>query len=149
LQYLFYPFAEDITKTRSDVMSRILSMATCVVVTTAVQLSAYCEAAAPPKQRMQVGRYQMVVGPHGYVYVIDTATGQCWNRSPDLRWTDMGKPWDPKPRPTPKKPLILKLPNEPVELTVLQRPPAKTLTPDVNRTRRVSVSCAELLNVRE
>lgn len=101
-------------------MSRILSLATCVVVSSLL-LSAYSEAAAPPKQRLQVGRYQMVVGQYGAIYVIDTATAQCWSRSPDLHWTDLGKPWDPKPRPTPKKPLALKLPNEPVELTVLQR----------------------------
>jgi len=101
-------------------MSRILFLATCVVVITTHRLSTYCEAAAPPKQRMQVGRYQLVVGQHNIVYVIDTATAQCWSRGPDLRWTDMGKPFDPKPGRTPK-PLTLKLPTEPVELTVLQR----------------------------
>ena len=101
-------------------MSRILSLAACVVISS-LALSAYCEAAAPPKQRLQVGRYQMVVGPHGSVYVIDTATAQCWSRSPALRWPDMGEPWDPKRKQTPKKPLSFKLPDEPVELTVLQR----------------------------
>lgn len=101
-------------------MSRIMSLVMCVAVINGLLLSTYCEAAAPPKQRMQVGRYQLVVGQNGYIYVIDTATAQCWIRSPDLRWTDMGKPFDPKPRRTPK-PLTLKLPNEPVELTILQR----------------------------
>jgi len=69
---------------------------------------------------MQVGRYQLVAGLHGRVYVIDTATAQCWSRGPDGRWIDLGNPFDAQRKRKPA-PLSLKLPAEPVELTILQR----------------------------
>jgi len=87
---------------------------------TSLLLAAYSEAAPPPKQRMQIGRYQLVAGSGFAIFVIDTATAQCWSRGPDGRWVDLGNPLDPQPEQTPK-PLSLKLSGEPVELTILQR----------------------------
>lgn len=99
-------------------MSRIMSFAVCLAVASLL-LSVTSQAAPPPKQRTQVGRYQLVVGHH-VIYVIDTATAHCWCRGPDGGWVDLGTPFDRQPKRTPA-PLSLKLPDEPVELTILQR----------------------------
>ena len=100
-------------------MSRIMSFAVSIAAVASLLLSPYSEAAPPPKPRSQVGRYQLVVGPNS-VYVIDTATAHCWSRGLDGRWVHLGTPFDPQQKRTPA-PLSLKLPNEPVEMTILQR----------------------------
>lgn len=78
---------------------------------------------------VQVGRYQIVAASDYRVYVLDTATGQCWMRMADGSWRDAGNPAKPKAakdkrhgkrqakRPAPK----LDLPEKTVEMVVSQR----------------------------
>lgn len=72
----------------------------------------------------QVGRYQMVRASEHSLFVIDTATGQCWSRAPDGEWLDAGNPARPaargQRRPQ-RREAKLELPEETVHMTVVQR----------------------------
>jgi len=76
------------------------------------------------KEAPAVARYQLVVGLDGRVYVLDTATGQCWSKEPGGQWRDEGSPLDPaaaEKKKAPAGPVRLKLPEKTVKLTILQR----------------------------
>ena len=76
--------------------------------------------ATPPlNEQPQVGRYQMVTA-YGTVYVIDTATGQCWSQDSRGRWIDEGNPTKPQ-KVAAKSPPTLVLPQTVVSLTLKQR----------------------------
>jgi hypothetical protein len=67
------------------------------------------------------GRYQFVVADN-IMYVIDTATGQCWSK-PLLSksWKNHGSPVAKRPAEVPAPPLSLRLPTDLVTLTIKQR----------------------------
>ena len=75
-----------------------------------------------PPASGEVGRYQMVAGLDGRVYVLDTAFGQCWSRAGG-EWRDEGNPTKaPKDGRAPVPgPVQLMLPSRSVEMTVMQR----------------------------
>ena len=76
--------------------------------------------ATPPlNEQPQVGRYQMVTA-YGTIYVIDTATGQCWSQEARGRWIDEGNPTKPQ-KVAAKSPPSLVLPRAVVSLTLKQR----------------------------
>jgi hypothetical protein len=58
-----------------------------------------------------VGRYQLTVINSQYLYMHDTATGECWRGDGDI-WWPMGKP-GPKPVEVPKFPPFGAPPAEP------------------------------------
>lgn len=73
----------------------------------------------------RIGRYQMAGGWDGCIYVLDTATGQCWMRTPDGSWRDAGNPAKTQPEKSRKKAERtvpkLDLPEKTVEIVVAQR----------------------------
>lgn len=73
--------------------------------------------------RKEVGRYQLVASTEG-IFLLDTATGQCWFRRSARDWFSEGNPTKTaqgKPARSPHKPPHLELPDETVELTIIQR----------------------------
>jgi len=95
-------------------------IAACIVTILAVSLSDHLIAAPPSAAHRQIGRYQMVVGFNGTIYVLDTKTGHCWSRVSRGRWTDEGNPTLTKEE-TADSPPTLVLPQEKVQLTIKQR----------------------------
>lgn len=73
----------------------------------------------------EAGRYQLVRVSETRLFLIDTATGQCWSRTPDGDWRDEGNPAQtlaPKPARQAKGPApTLTLPEKSVEMVVIQR----------------------------
>jgi hypothetical protein len=74
----------------------------------------------------QVGRYQLVAfEPEGRIYLLDTATGQCWSRAPGGDWRDDGNPTLTKVRrvkgQTNRSTPGLNLQEKSVEMIVVQR----------------------------
>lgn len=73
--------------------------------------------------RTGVGRYQLAT-LDGRIFVLDTATGQCWSRTPAGDWRNEGNPTktnEGKQARTPHEPPQLELPHATVEMTVIQR----------------------------
>jgi hypothetical protein len=75
--------------------------------------------------RGEIGRYQLMsVGPT--IYMIDTATGQCWTREGRQSWRDAGNPTRTDSRADRRRErdtgeVSLKLPSDSVELSIVQR----------------------------
>ena len=73
----------------------------------------------------QVGRYQLVTSLDGRIFLLDTATGQCWSRTPGGDWRDEGNPTQTKARKPEQQAKrsapTLDLPEKSVEMTVVQR----------------------------
>jgi hypothetical protein len=75
----------------------------------------------------EVGRYQLMgVGSTSRIYMIDTATGQCWSREGTSSWRDAGNPTRRDARGERRAErdsgeVSLKLPSDSVELTIVQR----------------------------
>ena len=73
----------------------------------------------------QIGRYRLVPVLGNHIFLIDTATGQCWSRALDGEWRDEGNPTLSKTRAPAREAKApapaLNLPEKSVELTVLQR----------------------------
>ncbi|WP_417389584.1 hypothetical protein [Gimesia sp.] len=77
------------------------------------------------RSQTEVGRYQLVASFDGRIVVLDTATGQCWSRTPGGNWRDEGNPTQTdkttqKTDTTHKLPQ-LELPSRTVEMTIIQR----------------------------
>jgi hypothetical protein len=78
-------------------------------------------------RRGEVGRYELVAVGDSRIYLIDTATGQCWSRRGDEEWQDAGNPARRLPgggeRRRERDPgeVSLKLPSDSVELSIVQR----------------------------
>lgn len=72
----------------------------------------------------QIGRYQIAAAEER-IFVLDTATGQCWGLTQNGTWLNEGNPTkmkEGKRTRTPDDELAkLELPDTPVELTVIQR----------------------------
>jgi hypothetical protein len=73
----------------------------------------------------EVGRYQLVRVSENHFFLIDTATGHCWSRTPDADWRDEGNPTKSRDRKLAKASERsvpkLDLPGESVEMVVMQR----------------------------
>jgi len=71
----------------------------------------------------EIGRYQLVAVSQFQVFVIDTATGQCWSRTGGEEWRDEGNPAkkSAKKRKGENADVRLDLPSESVDLTIVQR----------------------------
>jgi hypothetical protein len=75
----------------------------------------------------EVGRYRLTgVGSSTQLYMIDTATGQCWLHHGTRAWRDVGNPTRRDARGERRAErdggeVSLKLPTESVELTIVQR----------------------------
>jgi hypothetical protein len=66
-------------------------------------------------------RFQLTVS-EGVLYVMDTATGECWSKSVRGKsWTNHGSPVPDREEPKEEKPLSLELPNDVVTITIRQR----------------------------
>ena len=100
---------------------------TVMVITTvlAVFSIAYAATAQPPLANdQQVGRYQIAAGADGWIFVLDTATGQCWSKHLSGQWRDEGNPArlnKTEARDKANSPLTLVLPHDKVELAIKQR----------------------------
>jgi hypothetical protein len=82
-------------------------------------------AGAPPEDiDGKVGRYQLMSGAGGEldlrIYLIDTATGQCWSKSDDGSWVDEGNPVSGK-TPSRAASMCLSLPDDKIEVKINQR----------------------------
>lgn len=77
--------------------------------------------ASPGKETEAVGRYQLAVHPSGWVFVLDTATGDCWSKPLGGEWQSAGNPTRSARTTASDEPLRLELPEESVELTIRQR----------------------------
>lgn len=81
-------------------------------------------AEAPPAgETGTVGRYQLAVHASGWIYVLDTATGDCWSKGPPPggEWHSEGNPTRIHREAAADEPLRLELPANSVELTIRQR----------------------------
>lgn len=78
-------------------------------------------AAPQDEKHSSKGRYQLVAGNDGTVYVIDTTSGQCWSRTKDGKWVDAGNPVKGEVKSQRDAPPTLRLPKDSVQITVQQR----------------------------
>ncbi len=69
----------------------------------------------------EVGRYQLVRASESHIFLIDTATGQCWGRTLDGDWHDKGNPIQTRGQQTKVSAPTLNLPETAVEMIVVQR----------------------------
>ncbi|QDT44091.1 hypothetical protein Pan241w_41970 [Gimesia alba] len=103
-------------------MKNVLRLLVCVTIPLVISEHRAAAEEAPPAE---VGRYQAVTSFDGRIFVLDTATGQCWSRSSRGTWHDEGNPTRMNPgrqaNKTPEPPLLLKLPSDSVEMTIIQR----------------------------
>ena len=106
-------------------MNRFLAFVTLSLVLCFFAIST---ADAQSPKRLQNGRYQLTVNYDGTMFLLDTATGQCWTKSRRGEWVDAGNPANPKLKPkqklkveAAKTPIKLELPRERVQLTITQR----------------------------
>jgi hypothetical protein len=102
-------------------MYRIALIVIAVVFTAAVpRASAQDSASRRPRE---IGRYQLCATNSG-LFLIDTATGQCWIRMPDGQWRDDGSPADAARDPAARRakgaPPTLELAGS-SEMTIVQR----------------------------
>jgi len=71
----------------------------------------------------EVGRYQLMRLSETRLFMIDTATGQCWSWTPDGEWRNEGNPTQVQAQKQCVKspPPSLDLPEKSVEMIVIQR----------------------------
>lgn len=81
------------------------------------------EISAAPRnyEDARVGRYQLVAGEEGSIYVIDTVLGQCWSKTKNGTWKDEGNPAESKTKSRQDELPSLTLPRDNVSLTIVQR----------------------------
>lgn len=112
-------------------MSKCIPVLAIAAFVAAWAVAASGQEAQPRAEPAPGGRYQAVYchfDPwEGRIFVIDTATGQCWSRAKDGEWQDEGNPTRSKARRTSRaadvKPVVptLKLESKSVDLTIIQR----------------------------
>ena len=69
-------------------MYKIVLIVIAVVITAAVPRASGQDSAS---RRPEIGRYQLRAAG-SRLFLLDTATGHCWSKTPDGRWRDEGNP---------------------------------------------------------
>jgi hypothetical protein len=101
-----------------------------LIVALAVAATDTTASAQPPANKPETnnaGRYQIVVSGFdaSRVFILDTATGQCWSKTPGGEWRDEGNPAQGKsaapPKPAQDSAPTLSLPSKSVDMTIVQR----------------------------
>jgi hypothetical protein len=76
-------------------MTKTTAIAAAVALAGTLLCNAFAQQPAkiPNVVEANPGRYQISVGGNsGVVHLVDTHTGQCWTRTPNAGWTDLGSP---------------------------------------------------------
>ncbi|MBI3468560.1 MAG: hypothetical protein HY000_36625 [Planctomycetes bacterium] len=103
----------------------VLLAAAAAIALAGVDRLALAQVSSSRTETKEIGRYQLVRVSEMRIFLIDTATGQCWSRTPDADWRDEGNPTrtaDRKRSRQGDRPAAsLDLPEESVEMIVVQR----------------------------
>jgi len=104
----------------------VVATAVAVVGVIATSGLLFAQPNQPGLSRGDVGRYQLHLIPSTSEFLmLDTATGQCWRRSPTGDWFSEGNPTRLKEKSSEtaekKKIPTLKLPEKSLEMTIVQR----------------------------
>ena len=82
--------AVDSAKHKGDMMDKLFSVSMAIAAITAICNMARAD--VDPESTDSVGRYQIMAVPDGRIFIIDTATGQCWSKVEGGKWHDEGNP---------------------------------------------------------
>src|SRR5215213_993684 len=118
------------TRNSNFAKERTMSKVILLLVPAVVALVGFLDRAAAQDEprrsaASEIGRYQLVTGQGHPLFLIDTATGNCWSRTGDGEWRDEGNPTKSSNRKAAQKSERsvpkLQLPEESIKMVVMQR----------------------------